>query len=127
MSTEPRTVTLATIDRGDVTIPCPAWCAGHAHHDPETEYADIIHSGPETIVTFRYTTLLTANLVQSPHASEDATPGLGGRTPGVSVHPLGETLDPVGLYELAAALDTYADHIRDLADQLDTLLSGGDQ
>ncbi|MFE2684009.1 DUF6907 domain-containing protein [Streptomyces mirabilis] len=126
MSAEPRTVTITTIDRGDVAIPCPAWCAGHAHHDPETEYADIIHSGPESTLTFGYTTLLTAGLVQSPHAT-DATPGLGGRTPGVSVHPLGKTLGPVGLYELAAALDTYADHIRDLADQLDTLLAGGDQ
>lgn len=127
MSTEPRTVTLATIDRGPVTILCPAWCSGHTHHDPQTQYADIIHSAPETSLTFRYTTLLAAGLVQSPHASEDTAPGLGGPTPGVSVHPLGETLDPVGLYELAAALDTYADHIRDLADKLDTLLAGGAQ
>ncbi|MCT9009994.1 DUF6907 domain-containing protein [Streptomyces rhizosphaerihabitans] len=123
MSTEPRTVTLATADRGTVTIPEPAWCAGHSPHDPETEYVDIIHSGPETSLTFRSVVLLAAGLVQSPHASPSA-PHLGGRTPGVSVHPVGRTLGPVDLYELAAVLDTYADALRDLGDQLDALRGG---
>jgi hypothetical protein len=125
VSTEPRTVTLATIDRGPVTIPEPSWCQGHSHHDPETEYVDVIHGSPEISLTFHSAVLLAAGLVQSPHASVDATPGLGGPTPGVSVHPLGETLGPVDLYELAAALDSYADRLRDLADQLDTILTGG--
>ncbi|MGW3846869.1 DUF6907 domain-containing protein [Streptomyces fagopyri] len=125
MSTEPRTVTLATVDHGDVTIPCPAWCAGHSHHDPHTEYVDIIHSSPEITLTFRHAVLLAAGLVQSPHADVDATPSLGGRATGVSVHPLGDTLNPVQLYELAGALDAYADRLRDLADQLDAIRGGG--
>jgi hypothetical protein len=59
--------------------------------------------------------------VESPVA---ARPG-GGL--GVSVDLLGQTLDPVGLYELAGALDIYADRLRDLADKVDTLRSGGGQ
>ncbi|MGW6263649.1 DUF6907 domain-containing protein [Streptomyces sp. NPDC055085] len=117
-----RVVTLLTADRGPVTIPEPAWCLGHAHHDPLTEHADLIHSSPETGLIFRHSVLLAACLVQSPHADVSATPGLGGRTPGVSVHPLGETLNPVQLYELASAIDRYADVLRDLGDQLDVIL-----
>jgi hypothetical protein len=33
----------------------------------------------------------------------------------------------VALYDFAATLDTYADRLRDLADQLHTLLGGGGQ
>ncbi|MFD5818130.1 DUF6907 domain-containing protein [Streptomyces sp. NPDC127038] len=124
MSTEPRTVTLATADHGDVTLPEPSWCAGHAHHDPESLRVDLIHAGPAVDLDHRGRTLLSAELVQSPHAS----PGprhLGGRTPGVSVHPLGQTLNPVELYGLAADLDRYADQLRALADQLDATLGGG--
>lgn len=125
MSAEPRTVTLQTADRCPVTVPEPAWCRGHSHHDPETVYAEVLHSGPDVTLTYRYAVLLTACLVQSPHATP--TEGLGGPTPGVSVHPLGETLTPVGLYDLAAALDTYADQLRNMADQLTAILAGGDQ
>lgn len=126
MSIEPRTVTLTTADRGDVTLPEPAWCSGHAQHDPLTESVDLVHSGPEISLTFRNTELLAAGLVQHPHAAIDATPELGSRATGVSVYPLGETLGPIALYELAAGLDRYADHLRDLADQLDTI-TGGDR
>lgn len=120
--TEPRTVTLSTGDHGDVTLPEPSWCAGHVHHDPETLRVDLIHAGPTVDCTHLGVTLFSAELVQSPYAS----PGpalLGGRTPGVSVYPIGKTLDPVALYGLAAALDIYADQLRGLADQLDALLS----
>ncbi|MEV6803164.1 hypothetical protein [Streptomyces sp. NPDC051132] len=124
MTTEPRTITLATTDCGTVTIPEPAWCIGHQDHDPVTQYVDIIHSGPDTTLTFRHTELLSAALVQSPHATLN-TPGLGGTTPGVSVFQLGETLDPTNLYSLAAALDVYADQLRDQADQLTAILAEG--
>ncbi|MFI0964624.1 DUF6907 domain-containing protein [Streptomyces sp. NPDC021080] len=124
MSTEPRTVTLATADHGNVTVPEPSWCAGHAHHDPETLRVDLIHAGPAVDLVHRGRTLLSAELVQSPHAGP-ASPYLGGRTPGVSVYPLGQTLDPTGLYCLAADLDRYADQLRDLADQLAAALGGG--
>ncbi|MFE3325838.1 DUF6907 domain-containing protein [Streptomyces sp. NPDC059176] len=48
---------------------------------------------------------------------------MGGPTPGVSVFPLGKTLSPVQLYDLAAALDGYADRLRGLAADLAALRS----
>lgn len=123
--TEPRLITLHTVDHGDVTLPEPTWCAGHQHHDPESERADLMHAGPAVDLVHLGDTLFSAELVQSPYATSSA-PELGGPTPGVSVHPLGATLDPVQLYSLAADLDTYADRLRDLADQLATVLDGRD-
>lgn len=122
--TEPRTVTLATADHGDVTLVEPSWCVGHAHHDPHTAYADIIHSGPDIALTFRHAFLLTACLVQSPHTAPRA-PRHGGPVPGVSVHPVGETLDPMGLYDLAADLVSYAARLRRLAVELNEIRLGG--
>ncbi|MEU0965657.1 hypothetical protein ABZ357_09605 [Streptomyces sp. NPDC005917] len=122
--TEPRTITLPTADHGDVTFDEPSWCAGHSHHDPETLRIDLMHAGPAIDFTHLGRTLLSAELAQSPNATP-GPPHLDGRTPGVSVHPLGKTLDPVQLYSLAAALDTYSDQLRGLADQLARILAGG--
>ncbi|MCZ4516422.1 hypothetical protein O3Q52_51635 [Streptomyces sp. ActVer] len=122
---EPRTVTLATADHGDVTLPCPSWCAGHADHRSDTHRADILHEGPDVVLTFRGRHVADAGLVQSPFAGV-STPGLGGRTTGVSVSLIGRTLDPAGLYSLAASLDGYADQLRDMADQLSTILGGSE-
>lgn len=122
--TEPRTVTLATADHGNVVLPEPSWCAGHADHDPEAMRADLIHAGPAVDCTFLGVILLTAELVQSPYASPSPR-YLGGRTPGVSIYPLGKTLAPADLYSLAAQLDAYADRLRDMADQLSTALARG--
>lgn len=126
MSAEPRTITLATEDHGDVTLPEPSWCVGHADHRPDTARADILHSGPDTVLAFHGAELFTAGLVQSPYATS-SDPELGSRTPGVSVYPPARTLTPVSLYSLAAALDGYADQLRGLADQLDAILAGGAQ
>jgi hypothetical protein len=119
----PRTITLPTIDHGPVTLTCPAWCVGHPDHRPDTHRVDILHKGPDVTLTFRGGEILSAGLAQSPFASPSA-PEFGGRMVGVSVYPPGRTLDPVSLYDLAAALDGYADQLRNLADQL-TLLLGG--
>ncbi|MGY1499164.1 DUF6907 domain-containing protein [Streptomyces sp. QTS52] len=121
---EPRTVTLPTEDHGDVTLDEPAWCVGHPNHRPDDLRADILHSGPDVTLTFRGQHIADASLVQSPFSTAEI-PELCSSTPGVSVHPLGRTLDPVQLYDLAATLDTYADRLRDLADQLHTILGGG--
>ncbi|MER7574929.1 hypothetical protein [Streptomyces sp. NPDC126514] len=125
MSTQ-RTVTLPTADHGNVTLPEPAWCAGHAHHDPLTALADLIHSGPTVGCSHLGQPLLAAEIVHSPFATH-ASPRRGGRTPGVSVWPLGLTLDPTELYALAADLDTFADRLRALADQLADVLARGEQ
>ncbi|WP_060880906.1 DUF6907 domain-containing protein [Streptomyces scabiei] len=124
MSTEPRTITLPTIDHGPVTLTCPAWCAGHDDHRPDTHRADILHKGPDITLTFRAAEVITAGLAQSPYATLVA-PELGGRTVGVSVYPPGRTVTPIDLYGLAASLDSYAGRIRALADHLTVILAGG--
>ncbi|MGW0596130.1 DUF6907 domain-containing protein [Streptomyces sp. NPDC002776] len=121
---EPRTVTLPTIDHGPVTLPEPSWCIGHADDRPEHR-ADILHRGPDVTLTFRGHHITDASLVLSPFSSIDV-PELGSSTPGVSVSLIARTLDPRGLYELAAALDGYADRLRDLADELAVILAGGE-
>jgi hypothetical protein len=122
--TEPRTITLQTEDFGPVILEEPSWCRGHADHRPDTARVDITHCGPAVDCTFLGIEVFTAELVASPY-SASTRPELGGPTPGVSVWPLGRTLDPVALYNLAAALDRYADRLRVLAHQLDTILGGG--
>jgi hypothetical protein len=126
VSTEPSTITLATSDHGPVTLEEPTWCVGHADHRPDTARVDIAHCGPPVDCTFLGIEVFTAELVASPY-SASTRPELGGSTPGVSVWPLGRTLDPVQLYSLAAALDRYADELRGLADQLAAVLDGGEQ
>lgn len=126
MNTRPHTITLPTVDHGDVTLPEPSWCVGHADHDPENARADILHKGPDVALHFHGAEIIAAGLAQSPFATL-VTPGLGGRTVGVSVSPPDRTLPPVDLYSFAAALDGYADQLRDLADQLTAILARGER
>ncbi|WP_411091386.1 DUF6907 domain-containing protein [Streptomyces sp. 049-1] len=121
MNTEPRAVTLPTADHGAVTLPEPSWCAGHPAPDPRTLRVDLGHSGPEVVLKFRGRVLSVACLEQAPCAAE-AT-----RDVQVSVSLAGPALDARGVYELAADLDTYADRLRDLADQLLVIRAGEDQ
>ncbi|KDN75229.1 hypothetical protein DF19_25055 [Streptomyces olindensis] len=118
-----RSITLPTTDFGDVTVPEPAWCAGHADHRPGPR-AEILHRGPDATLTFRGQHLTAAALVQAPFLPA-ATPELGGPVPGVSVDIVGLVLDPVGVYELAAALDLHAAALRALAYDLAVILAGG--
>lgn len=118
-----RTVTLPTIDHGEVTLPEPAWCAGHTDHDPGNVRADILHKGPDVRLDFLGEEIINAGLAQSPFTTLPTRPEFGGRTVGVSVSPPDRTLNPVQLYSLAAALEGYADRLRDLADQLDAILT----
>ncbi|MFD0224810.1 DUF6907 domain-containing protein [Streptomyces hirsutus] len=114
---EPRTVALPTVDHGDVTLPEPSWRLGHHDHQPTDQRADILHRGPDVTLTFRGHHITDAGLVQSPFSTVDV-PGLCSSTPGISVSIIARPLDARGIYELAAALDTYADRLRTLADQL---------
>ena len=114
--TEPRTIVLPTADHGPVTVTCPAWCVGH-ESAPGDLRADILHQGADVTLVFQGHDIGDAALVESPYAE------LPGGGLGVSVSPLGRTLDPVQLYDFAATLDAYADQLRDLADQLHTLIS----
>lgn len=121
MSTEPRTVTVPTVDHGDVTLTCPAWCSGHADHRPDTYRADILHTGPDVALVFQGHDIGDASLAEAPFAE------LPGGGLGVSVSLLSRTLDPVALYDFAATLDSYTDRLRDLADELHALLAGGER
>ncbi|NEA78021.1 hypothetical protein G3I30_02580 [Actinospica acidiphila] len=112
-----RTITLHTADHGPVTVPEPSWCVSHETL-PGDQRADIVHLGPDTVLTFRGRELSTASLAQAPFGDDT--------TPGVSVSLLGRTLDARAVYELAAALDTYADRLRTLADQLLVITAEGD-
>ncbi|MFC8201359.1 DUF6907 domain-containing protein [Streptomyces sp. NPDC057298] len=118
---EPRTIVLPTLDHGEVTLTCPAWCAGHPDHRPDTHRADILHAGPDIALTFHGEHIGDASLVQAPFSE------LTSRGPEISVSLLGQTLDPAGVYDLAAALDRHSDQLRNLADQLSALLAGGDR
>lgn len=118
------TVTLATADAGEITLPEPSWCAGHTHHDPQTVRADLIHSGPPASLVFLHHEFLETSIVQSPFATTEV-PGLGGRTPGASVYPLGKTLDPAELHALADALIEHGYRLRRLAAELNAILLGG--
>lgn len=116
---EPRLVTIRTSDHGPVTVTCPAWCT--AQHEQDGYRADILHTGPDAALVFQGHDIGDASLVQSPYTE------LPGGGLGVSVSLLGQTLDPVALYDFAAVLDRHADQLRDLADQLHTLLAGEGQ
>lgn len=124
MSTEPRTVTLPTLDAGDVTLAEPSWCVGHADHRPDSYRVDLDHKGPEHLLRFQGEVLWTALLGQAPCATVPEHRGLGLFVEqGAYAH----TLDPVGLYDLAATFEAHADRLRELADRLGALLSGGGQ
>lgn len=115
---ELRTVTLATADHGDVTLPEPSWCIGH-ETVPGDMRVDILHQGPDVELVFRGCVVGTASLVQSPYAERL------GRDIGVSISLLGETYDPQGVDDFAAALIEHAAGLRHLARQLAAILAGG--
>lgn len=121
--TEPRTITLPTEDHGDVTLTEPAWCRGHADHRPDSYRADLDHKGPEHHLKHHGELLWTAFLGQAPCATSPEHRGIGLFVEQASY---ARTLNPAELYDLAATLDTHADQLRDLADQLHTLLGGGE-
>lgn len=122
MNTEPRTITLPTEDHGPVTLDEPTWCSGHADHRPDTHRADLDHKGPEHRLTHNGELLWTAFLGESPFTGRPERRAIGVY---VEQGSYAHTLDVAGLYDLAATLDTHADRLRDLADQLHTLLGGG--
>ncbi|MFI1377262.1 DUF6907 domain-containing protein [Streptomyces longwoodensis] len=100
----PRTVTLPTCDRGEVTI-------------PETAHVDLAHDGPEYTLGHDDEPLWVAAIGQSPFASRPEYRGVGVY---VEQQHFAATLDPAGLYALAASLDAHAD-------QLAAILAGGGQ
>lgn len=118
--TEPRTVTLPTEDHGDVTLPEPAWCAGHADHRPDSYRVDLDHKGVEHRLHHQGELLWTVFLGQAPFATNPEHRGVGLF---VEQGSYALTLDPAALYDLAASFEAHADRLRELADQLAAILA----
>ncbi|MFR0359070.1 DUF6907 domain-containing protein [Streptomyces sediminimaris] len=118
--TAPHMITLPTSDAGDVTLPEPSWCAGHSHHDPETRRVDLHHASPVTTLTGAGWQLGTGLLFHAPYRP---VPPRAAVT--LAFHTGPDGLTPVGLHDLAAAMDTGAGQLRALAEQLTVILGGG--
>ncbi|WP_020117541.1 DUF6907 domain-containing protein [Streptomyces canus] len=118
------TVTLDTVDRGEVTVDEPAWCTGH---DGETvgHFTDITHNGPETtapVVTAKYgpSQILTMHVSHAPHLTEHPEP-----FPLLYVELDGHgDLDPADGHSLARALRLAATRVDRAADELDRIRRG---
>ncbi|MFJ6516468.1 DUF6907 domain-containing protein [Streptomyces sp. NPDC091406] len=113
---ESRTVTVSTLDHGDVTTAEPDWCLGHADARPEYR-CDTGHMGAAHEATYRGHELAFAALVQDPFAE------LGSREVGVLVEmgSLSRRMGPTELGELAAVLVDYAETLNDLSVRLTKL------
>ncbi|MEU1556929.1 hypothetical protein ABZ517_30110 [Streptomyces scabiei] len=119
---EPRTVTLATVDHGDVTVPEPAWCAGHDDHVP-VHRSDLTHYGPETTLAFRGTVLHRFLIGQAPYAALDTRELCGY----LLQEEYAVSITPADLDAFAAALVEHAAVLRHQARELSVLLAGGAQ
>ncbi|MFF7842832.1 DUF6907 domain-containing protein [Streptomyces ossamyceticus] len=117
-----RTVTLATIDHGDVTIPEPTWCAGHDAHVP-VHRSDLTHYGPVTGLAFRGAVLHRFRIGQAPFAELD-TRAVGGE---LLQESFAASVTPADLDAFAAALVEHAAVLRHQARKLAALLVGGAQ
>lgn len=113
---EPRTVTVPTLDQGDAAIPEPSWCTGHDGQPPQF-LSDTGHLGTPHHAVFDGDELAFAAITQDPfvvHAD---------RSVGVLVEMgnLARALGPADLDRLAAVLVDYAATLRHLARQLSVL------
>ncbi|MFC8429893.1 DUF6907 domain-containing protein [Streptomyces sp. NPDC057253] len=114
------TVTLDTVDRGEVTVDEPSWCTGH---EDETvgHFTDVTHNGPDIvapIVTAKYgpSHIMTAHVSHAPHI--EPFPLLA-----VELDGHGD-LDPADVHNLARALRLAATRADRAAVQLEHLRRG---
>lgn len=126
---EPRygdgTVTLQTLDRGEVTVPEPDWCRGH-DGDMVGPLSELAHEGPEVAAVVDGGRLgelpfLRAQLTHAPFLEAEPEP-----------HPLvyveameAASFDADGLRAAAARLAAFAGHLVDQAAELDRLQQEG--
>ncbi|MEV5353266.1 hypothetical protein [Streptomyces sp. NPDC052693] len=108
-------VTLQTVDRGEVTVPEPAWCVGH-EGDPVSHFTDITHTGRTVALRFDGNRLMAARLSWAPFAQQQPEPH-----PLVRVDDLPLGLDPQETRELAARAGLYAGELYRLANEADRL------
>lgn len=113
------TVTLQTLDHGEVTVPEPAWCLGHDGTDVGT-MAEISHEGPDSFAVVESADLgevplLKANLTQGPYL--DREPELFPLLAVEGIEPA--SFNSAQLRAVAARLVVFAGHLRDEARQLE--------
>lgn len=104
-----RTITVPTLDHGDVTITEPAWCTGETHLVP-VDRSDITHQGPDITLTVGTARgprpLINLFLAQDPFATQP---------PGTTVHVSVELLDSDHYSYDVAGLDQLADDMYEVA------------
>jgi hypothetical protein len=115
------TVTLETLDRGNVTIPEPTWCAGHDDHAP-VHRSDLTHYGPETRLTFRGAVLHRFRIGQAPFARLDTRELCGY----LVQEEFAVSITPAGLQAFADVLVCHAGALRHEARKLAAILAGGE-
>ncbi|MGW1799168.1 DUF6907 domain-containing protein [Streptomyces sp. NPDC001984] len=119
-----RTVTIPTIDHGDVVVTCPPWCT--AVHEPGGYRVDIMHSSDDRILTLptrrAHTELLTLALELRPF-----TERWPGTRPFVNVGFNGDHYPTrvAGLECMAIELERHAEQLRTYATRLALILAGG--
>lgn len=119
-----RTVTVQTLDHGEVTMPEPSWCTGHDRH-PVGYRADVQHVGPITgfdvSVRGEEVDYMQASLAQRPFSA------ILRRTPYVwlNVDGMDFEVEPTDLDAIAAQLVEHATLLRHTARSLSYLLADG--
>ncbi|MGW3408093.1 DUF6907 domain-containing protein [Streptomyces sp. NPDC000888] len=116
------TVTVDTDDRGEITIPEPAWCLGH-DDEPIGYRADVTHKGRRIVAEFESDRgpipFLPARISWAPFSELHPEP-----FPVADVEDF-PAMTPAQLRELAAETARHADRLYRLADDLALLRLGG--
>ncbi|MFJ6438163.1 DUF6907 domain-containing protein [Streptomyces sp. NPDC091416] len=112
---EDRTVTVPTLDCGDVTVPEPGWCVGH-DGEPVNALCDLGHRGTEHFLGTDDQAVFVAQLSQYPHGS-------GPRDIHLYIEAVTDaaSLAPEGVEALATVLAAASAQLRPLALQLAVL------
>ncbi|WP_406100823.1 DUF6907 domain-containing protein [Streptomyces canus] len=119
------TVTLATVDRGEVTVDEPVWCVGH-DGEPVGHFTDITHDGPHitaAVEALEYSPvpLLRANVTHAPNLEQSPEPHPVAYVEGLEA----ASFDAAGLRALADEGRAWLARIEAMADELEDL--AGDQ
>ena len=125
--TEPRTITIRTMDAGPVTVTCPPWCTSDGHRDGIGK-ADIVHTSADIEITLTIgddsPTLLLVLAEHLPYGRRPAE-----RVPFLSVGVDDQwwPTSPAGLRELADRMADVATQLRQAAEKFAPLVGGEDQ